>query len=85
MKTPRRGSPQTNQVPSDRRMRLVSVPVNKEVVSLQAGDFNGDGKPDLAYYGTPAELVILFNDGRGRFDGLEADQLRARPSRAATR
>jgi hypothetical protein len=58
----------SNQVPSDRRMRLVSVPVNKEIVSIQAGDFNGDGKPDLAYYGTPAELVILFNDGRGRFE-----------------
>ena len=29
-------------------MRLVSVPVNKEVVSLQAGDFDGDGKADLA-------------------------------------
>ena len=54
---PGRREPEANQVPSDRRMRLVSVPVNKEVVSLQAGDFNGDGKPDLAYYGTPAELV----------------------------
>jgi hypothetical protein len=57
----------TNQVPSDRRMRLKSLPVNKEVVSLQAGDFNGDGKADLAYYGTPAELIIVYNQGDGRF------------------
>src|SRR5262249_49097446 len=28
---------EVNQIPSDRRMRLVSVPVNKEVVSLQTG------------------------------------------------
>src|SRR5438270_14092025 len=32
---------EVNQVSSDRRMRLVSVPVNKEVVSLQAGHFDG--------------------------------------------
>ena len=50
-------------------MRLASVPVNKEVVSLGTGDFNGDGKPDLVYYGTPAEVEILFNEGGGRFGG----------------
>ena len=56
-----------NEVPNDRRMRLVSLPVNKEVVSLQAGDFNGDGKADLAFYGTPAEITVLYNEGNGRF------------------
>ena len=58
---------EANPVPSDRRMRLRSLPVNKEVVSLQAGDFDGDGKVDLAYYGTPAELIVLFNQGGGKF------------------
>lgn len=59
---------ETNFLANDRRMRLVSVPVNKEVVSLQAGDFNGDGKPDLAYYGTPeGEVIVLFNEGQGTF------------------
>ena len=58
---------EANQVPSDRRMRLKSLPVNKEVVSLQAGDFDGDGKVDLAYYGTPAEVIVLFNQGKGNF------------------
>ncbi len=57
----------TNEVANDRRMRLVSVPVNKEVVSLQAGDLNGDGKPDLVFYGTPAEIVVLSNEGNGSF------------------
>jgi hypothetical protein len=56
-----------NEVVNDRRMRLVSVPVNKEVVSLQVGDLNNDGKADLAFYGTPAELVVMFNDGGGEF------------------
>jgi len=57
----------TNELEYDHRMRLVSIPVNKEVVSLDTGDFNGDGKPDLVFYGTPAEVVILFNEGPGRF------------------
>jgi FG-GAP-like repeat len=56
-----------NELEYDRRMRLVSIPVNKEVVSLDTGDFNGDGKPDLVFYGTPAEVEILFNEGKGHF------------------
>ena len=48
-------------------MRLSSITVNKEVVSIDTGDFNGDGKPDLVFYGTPAELTILFNDGKAGF------------------
>lgn len=58
---------EANQVPSDRRMRLKSLPVNKEVVSLQVGDFNSDGKPDLAYYGTPAQLIVVYNKGGAEF------------------
>ncbi len=61
------GKTEANQVPGDRRMRLKSLPVNKEVVSIQVGDFNGDGKVDLAYYGTPAELIVLFNQGEAKF------------------
>ena len=59
--------PEVNELTGDRRMRLVSVPVNKEVVSLQAGDFDGDGRVDLAYYGTPAGIEILHNRGGGKF------------------
>jgi len=56
-----------NDINYDKRMRLVSIPVNKEIVSIDTGDFNGDGKPDLVYYGTPAEVEIFYNEGPGRF------------------
>ena len=56
-----------NELKYDQRMRLVSIPVNKEVASIDTGDFNGDGKPDLVFYGAPAEVQILINEGQGRF------------------
>ena len=56
-----------NELEYDRRLRLSSITINKELVSIDTGDFNGDGKPDLVFYGTPAELTILFNDGKAGF------------------
>lgn len=56
-----------NKLASDKRMRIKTIPVNKEIVSLQAADLNGDGKNDLAFYGTPAELLVLHNEGKGEF------------------
>ena len=74
-KTPAFLKPEVNEILSDRRMRLSSIPVNKEVVSLAFGDFNSDGKADLAYYGNPAELIILINEGDGRFDNGNAKKV----------
>jgi FG-GAP-like repeat len=60
-------SSESNQLRNDRRMRLKSLPVNKDILSMVAGDFNGDGKLDIAYYGAPAELTVVFNQGKGNF------------------
>ncbi len=72
-----------NELEYDRRMRLSSFTVNKEVVSIDTGDFNGDGKPDLVFYGTPAEVTILFNDGKAGFGEskkITSGELVQRPS-----
>ena len=51
----------------DKRMRARRYPVGKEIVSVVAADFDGDGRKDLAYYGRPAGIVILRNEGQGKF------------------
>jgi hypothetical protein len=56
-----------NRLTSTRRMRIKTIAVNQEVVSLQAGDLDHDGKIDLAFYGKPADLTVLYNLGDARF------------------
>ena len=70
-----------NELEYDRRMRLVSIPVNKEVVSIDTGDFNGDGKPDLVFYGTPGRGGHPFQRGTGPVRQPQEDQHRRRGSK----
>ncbi|MBU6401284.1 MAG: VCBS repeat-containing protein, partial [Verrucomicrobia bacterium] len=52
-----------NELPPDARFRLDSIASEKRISSLVVADLNGDGRPDLAYYGEPKELVVLYNQG----------------------
>src|SRR5580658_9740912 len=52
-----------NELPPDARFRIESIASEKRIFSLVVADLNGDGKPDLAYYGDPKELVVLYNLG----------------------
>ena len=54
-----------NQLPPDARFRITSIASEKWISSLVVADLNGDGRPDLAYYGDPKELVVLYNLGAG--------------------
>ncbi|MBI4660629.1 MAG: VCBS repeat-containing protein [Verrucomicrobia bacterium] len=62
-----RPEPQTkrelNQLPPDARFRIESIASEKRISSFTAADFNGDRRPDLAYYGEPKELVLQLNQG----------------------
>jgi len=49
-----------NTVASDSRFRVEKFYTDKQVSSLAVDDFNGDGKPDLAYYGDPPELEVVY-------------------------
>lgn len=52
-----------NQLPPDARFRIESIASEKRITAFTAADLNGDGRPDIAYYGEPKELVVLYNSG----------------------
>ncbi len=52
-----------NELPPDARFRIDSIASEKRITSLVVTDLNGDGRPDLAYYGDPRELVVQYNQG----------------------
>src|SRR5206468_3124920 len=52
-----------NDLPPDARFRIESIASEKRIAALVVADLNGDGRPDLAYYGEPKELVVQYNQG----------------------
>jgi hypothetical protein len=54
---------EVNDLPPDARFRVESIASEKRIFSLVVEDLNGDERPDLAYYGEPKELVVVYNQG----------------------
>ena len=52
-----------NELPPDARFRIESIASEKRISSLVVADLNSDGKPDIAYYGEPKELVLQYSEG----------------------
>ncbi|MBI3848810.1 MAG: VCBS repeat-containing protein [Verrucomicrobia bacterium] len=52
-----------NELPLDARFRVDSIASEKRIASLVVEDLNQDGRPDIAYYGEPKELVVQYNQG----------------------
>jgi hypothetical protein len=52
-----------NELPPDARFKSDSIASEKRISAFDVRDLNGDGRPDLVYYGEPNELVVQFNEG----------------------
>src|SRR5437879_1137000 len=57
------GRRELNELPPDARFRVDSIASEKRISCLVVADLNSDGKPDIAYYGEPKELVVQYNNG----------------------
>lgn len=62
-------APEDVNVPADDPLfEKRSLVTEKRVGGFVAGDFNGDGKHDLAWYGNPRALVVAYQGARGSFE-----------------
>jgi hypothetical protein len=51
---------------------LVALPTTSEPVGIAAGDFNHDGKLDLAVSGEAGDVYVLLGNGNGTFSSPAA-------------
>jgi FG-GAP-like repeat len=52
-----------NQLPPGSRFRIDSIPVDEHLSAMVVTDLNGDGKPDIAFYGDGKDLEVVYNQG----------------------
>jgi hypothetical protein len=52
-----------NELPPDSRFRIDSIPTDERIAALAVTDLNGDGRPDLIFYGDAKDLEIIYNRG----------------------
>jgi hypothetical protein len=52
-----------NQLPPGARFRIDSIPVDEHIAAMAVTDLNGDGRPDIAFYGDGKDLEIIYNQG----------------------
>lgn len=54
-----------NRIPDNPHFDSRPFLAQKKVFSLDLGDLNGDSRTDMAFYGDPRELVVVFQDDKG--------------------
>ncbi len=64
---PKGTEPRVNLIENDKRFSHRKLPVDKAVASLTVGDFNNDGRKDIAYLAAPDQLQIRRQTPQGDF------------------
>ncbi len=59
------GATDVNVVEDHWRFEHVKLAVDQEVSAVALGDFNGDGRTDIVYFGSPDQLVIRYQPEQG--------------------
>ena len=52
-----------NELPPDSRFRIDSLPSDERIAAMAVTDMNGDGRPDLVYFGDGKDLEVRYNLG----------------------
>ena len=58
---------EVNQFPTHWRFEHRKLSVDHEVAAIALGEFNGDGRTDIVYFGTPDKLVIRYQPQAGEW------------------
>lgn len=61
------GKEKANELDDAERFEQKKVPVDQDLAAIALGDFNADGKTDIAYFGLPDKLVIRFQSDKGEW------------------
>lgn len=56
-----------NEVPNRGNLRNENIPVAYRVAAMEVGEFTGDGRPDIVFFGEPKELVVVPSKPDGGF------------------
>ncbi|MEX1229786.1 MAG: VCBS repeat-containing protein [Planctomycetaceae bacterium] len=70
-KTEQKLPTKVNEFGSDLRFDHQKISVNKELSTLAKGDFNGDGRLDIAYFAVPDQLVVRYQSDDGEWSKRE--------------
>ena len=62
------GLSSVNDVKGDSRFDHKTIALDKQLASMAIGDFNGDGRTDIACLGVPDRLMIYFQPASGEWN-----------------